>query len=818
MRRLLVLLLLLTAFSVRAASIGSVVTGDMRTVTSGAFNSPITLDPLSTPISNGTYTVIGPSITVTPRAGTFSNWLETGNYKFTQNGKSFYIAVPGDGSTNNVNALATNGLTLYSYTLGSGFPGLVKATTTDTTPNVLTNKLRAGSGVTLTTANAAGNAYITIAATGGGGGGSGTFNYPSLTNAPVPVDVTLPDWFNRHKGLGLATLSDSVKTCTNFVFYSPIANTNTTDTTLIGYITNSPPHTCLVLSNGVYNFGTQDLVMSRRLMILGQSYSNTVLYCPTNGAGLVLREGVTVANLTIAPKVSSSWYTRPFHGSDAYADGTNRYLINLNILADTDGPRFNTGSNAQQIAILNSYIETKWDGLMFEGTNTQSEIWLHNTWHTNNDTTTNPDFDGAVRGTRINSGKLMAQHCRFDSIANGQLENYALMHATGGGLQSSYIYDCEFNASNSGGDNYELFKGIASAAVTVTGGSYRTNLFSGSIVANWIPGKWAGYFAGDGLAASNLNAGFLASGTIPMGRVSSGTNEYAGPMLTQSNGVARYWSYNANGLTNLNADELRTGTIPDAAYGSDLRLTNAGGSAFIGLSSLSGGYATINWNGNWGFGVGGITASSFAGSGAGLTGLPANQLTGTIDTARIDGTKVMTNGNANTVFVLYTNTAAANSFSVMITPTNIIATNYAAASQGGAIAFNGGLTNAVTRTTGNTYSAAFICTGGSAYLQNNDLQLPGAGTVTMAGRGVLSWPSTSTMTYTGNGGAAGNLVLGGSATATNGYFLPTNAISAWPTTPRWHGEAYFGNSNGVVYLLTSVPGSLTWAATNKIAP
>lgn len=56
------------------------------------------------------------------------------------------------------------------------------------------------------------------------------------------------------------------------------------------------------------------------------------------------------------------------------------------------------------------------------------------------------------------------------------------------------------------------------------------------------------------------------------------------------------------------------------------------------------------------------------------------------------------------------------------------------------------------------------------------------------------------------------------ATATNGYYLPTNAISAWPTTPRWHGEAYFGNSNGVVYLLTSVPGALTWAATNKIAP
>ena len=54
--------------------------------------------------------------------------------------------------------------------------------------------------------------------------------------------------------------------------------------------------------------------------------------------------------------------------------------------------------------------------------------------------------------------------------------------------------------------------------------------------------------------------------------------------------------------------------------------------------------------------------------------------------------------------------------------------------------------------------------------------------------------------------------------ATNGFFLATNALSAWPTAPRTRGEAYFGNSNGVVYLLTSTPAALTWAATNKIAP
>lgn len=58
----------------------------------------------------------------------------------------------------------------------------------------------------------------------------------------------------------------------------------------------------------------------------------------------------------------------------------------------------------------------------------------------------------------------------------------------------------------------------------------------------------------------------------------------------------------------------------------------------------------------------------------------------------------------------------------------------------------------------------------------------------------------------------------GSVTATNGYFMPSNPVSAWPATPRTRGESFWGNSNGVIYLLTSTPAALIWAATNKIAP
>jgi hypothetical protein len=61
------------------------------------------------------------------------------------------------------------------------------------------------------------------------------------------------------------------------------------------------------------------------------------------------------------------------------------------------------------------------------------------------------------------------------------------------------------------------------------------------------------------------------------------------------------------------------------------------------------------------------------------------------------------------------------------------------------------------------------------------------------------------------------LTINGTLTATNGYFLPTNSLAAWPTAPATPGAAYFGNSNGVVYLLTSGLGN-TWTSTNKLGP
>ncbi len=63
----------------------------------------------------------------------------------------------------------------------------------------------------------------------------------------------------------------------------------------------------------------------------------------------------------------------------------------------------------------------------------------------------------------------------------------------------------------------------------------------------------------------------------------------------------------------------------------------------------------------------------------------------------------------------------------------------------------------------------------------------------------------------------GEVFGAGPLAMTNGYYFPSNALSAWPAAPRSEGEAFIGNSNGVVYLLTSGTG-LSWTSTNKLGP
>ena len=53
--------------------------------------------------------------------------------------------------------------------------------------------------------------------------------------------------------------------------------------------------------------------------------------------------------------------------------------------------------------------------------------------------------------------------------------------------------------------------------------------------------------------------------------------------------------------------------------------------------------------------------------------------------------------------------------------------------------------------------------------------------------------------------------------STAGYYVNSNSPAAWPASAAHQGQIYFGNSNGVLYVLTT-GASTAWGATNKIAP
>jgi len=126
-------------------------------------------------------------------------------------------------------------------------------------------------------------------------------------------------------------------------------------------------------------------------------------------------------------------------------------------------------------------------------------------------------------------------------------------------------------------------------------------------------------FAGNGSGLTNLNASQLTSGTVPMVRLPGGlvTNNATGLTLTGA------FTGNASGLTNLNASQLATGIVPLAHLPPGIVTNNATG---------------IN------------LAGSFSGNGAGLTNLNAGALaSGTVSLARLPAALVTNNASGVTL-------------------------------------------------------------------------------------------------------------------------------------------------------------------------
>lgn len=161
------LMLALPAFAVRIEQ-------SLIEINANGYNAPVRITPTNSayaPADLSAPIVTGPTRIYTPVAGvlTISNLVQ-GAYTFEQAGKRLTFTVTNSlpTITNSIRELVSAGL-VYGVN-GPGFPGVVKATPTDTTPAVLGAKLVAGSNITITTNDASGNATLTI--TGAAAGGS----------------------------------------------------------------------------------------------------------------------------------------------------------------------------------------------------------------------------------------------------------------------------------------------------------------------------------------------------------------------------------------------------------------------------------------------------------------------------------------------------------------------------------------------------------------------------------------------------------------------------------------------------------------------
>ena len=204
-------------------------------------------------------------------------------------------------------------------------------------------------------------------------------------------------------------------------------------------------------------------------------------------------------------------------------------------------------------------------------------------------------------------------------------------------------------------------------ASQLTGGTVPDGRLAGTYSSVLALSNAGNTFAGTGAGLTGLNANNLATGTLADGRLSgnvarlnanqtfSGSNIFAGvsTMANVSNMFAGAFSGGGGGLTNLNASQLASGTLPSdrllGTYAGALTFNNAGnsfagnGSALTALTAgnlasgtlpaarLSGVYSNVVTFNNG--------ANSFSGNGAGLTNLNAGALaSGTVPAARLSGT------------------------------------------------------------------------------------------------------------------------------------------------------------------------------------
>lgn len=196
---------------------------------------------------------------------------------------------------------------------------------------------------------------------------------------------------------------------------------------------------------------------------------------------------------------------------------------------------------------------------------------------------------------------------------------------------------------------------------------------------------------------------------------------------------------------------------------------------------------------------------SLLASAALLLGLVVSANATNVDVPPMGNTHLHIGGGANRI-IGSTNATSTNALDGKLTSTFILsttnisvslyATNFIDGQQAQVFVTNAGTSNAVVQfsDSGRTYSAPTNYT--SAY--------------------VLTYVDGSYHSKLSIG--LGDNVAVNTLSATNGIYIPTNGVVFWPAQPRFKGDIYLGNSNGVLHALTSISSATAWTATNRLAP
>lgn len=147
------------------------------------------------------------------------------------------------------------------------------------------------------------------------------------------------------------------------------------------------PNNTVYINPGVYDMGTNSIIVTNNLTIFGQSATNTIIQSKVGGTSNAIvgcYSGVTVDGITIAGTLGGSTTTQIPFGciSGQYTAGFtgSATIRNCIISNDSDGIFVSTTSGANTLYVNNCNIRTHWDVIVTGGNTvgTNSQIWVNN--------------------------------------------------------------------------------------------------------------------------------------------------------------------------------------------------------------------------------------------------------------------------------------------------------------------------------------------------------------------------------------------------------------------------------------------------------